>query len=229
MDTGGLTHSVRRYYVDRFYEQRVPALPAKSRVLDLGGQKYNKRGNFDIGACGLSVTYANLVTDKGTDVACDAKSLPFPDGSFDAVICSELLEHVPAPAPVIAECRRVLKPGGTLLVTVPFLFRIHGDPEDYGRYTDSYWQKTMNEAGFTIKEIEKHGHYASVLAEFIRAGLQRKTEGKTRLDSLRRRIAAPIGCWLKNRAIKKDAQPFTDPYWASYTTGFGIIAEKTDG
>ena len=56
---------------------------------------------------------------SGSGTVGDATSLPFPDGAFDRVIAAEVLEHLPADRPAIAECARVLRPGGTLAVTVP--------------------------------------------------------------------------------------------------------------
>lgn len=50
--------------------------------------------------------------------------LPFPDGSFDVVVCGELLEHIRDPAGLVAEARRVLRPGGTFVASVPNGFRL---------------------------------------------------------------------------------------------------------
>jgi SAM-dependent methyltransferase len=69
------------------------------------------------------------------DVVADASALPVKDGSIDAIVMSQLLEHVAEPALVIADAFRVLRPGGTLHGSVPFLFPVHGDPHDYFRYT----------------------------------------------------------------------------------------------
>src|SRR3546814_8619033 len=89
--------------------------------------------------------YLNISAEKRPDVAADGALLPFPDQSFEAVICSEVLEHVPDPRLVLDEIARVLKPGGCLLLTVPFLFRIHADPHDFGRYTDTFWHANRSE------------------------------------------------------------------------------------
>jgi SAM-dependent methyltransferase len=60
--------------------------------------------------------------------------MPFSDASIDVVLCTQVLEHIPEPMAVLAEIRRVLKPGGTLLLSVPSIFPQHGSPGDYWRY-----------------------------------------------------------------------------------------------
>jgi SAM-dependent methyltransferase len=59
-----------------------------------------------------------------------------PDGSFDFIVCTEVLEHVLQPFAAAAELRRLLKPGGLVFVTVPFNFRIHGPLPDCWRFTE---------------------------------------------------------------------------------------------
>ena len=155
LQTGGslwkadrLDSSLRRYFIDQFHFRQVPSLPPGSRVLDLGGNKIRKRGHFDIERYDFRVVYADFSTAKRPDVQADAAYIPFKEGCFDAVICSELLEHVLDPLAVLREIHRVVRPGGTLLICVPFLFHIHGDPHDYGRYTDFYWSQTLKTSGF---------------------------------------------------------------------------------
>ena len=67
----------------------------------------------------------------------DIHALGFPDGHFNSVVCWSVLEHVPDPQLAIAEMRRVLKPGGSIWIQVPFLFPYHADPYDYWRVTSS--------------------------------------------------------------------------------------------
>lgn len=61
----------------------------------------------------------SLLDGEGTALVGDALALPFPDGAFDRVIAAEVLEHIPADTAAIAELVRVLRPGGTIAVTVP--------------------------------------------------------------------------------------------------------------
>src|SRR5262249_21926719 len=69
-----------------------------------------------------------------------ADALPFADDSFDAVICSEVLEHTRHAETVVAELRRVCKPGGLLYVTSPFAFPEHGVPYDFQRLTRYFYK-----------------------------------------------------------------------------------------
>lgn len=66
---------------------------------------------------------------------CNLQALPFRDECFDAVLCTEVLEHVPDPVRVLCELNRVLKPGGQVFVTVPQSWEIHEARHDYLRYT----------------------------------------------------------------------------------------------
>jgi SAM-dependent methyltransferase len=74
---------------------------------------------------------------RNVHVVCDLEALPFADESVDRLLSIAVLEHVNEPQRHIAEFRRVLKPGGALLVYVPFLQPFHASPHDYQRYTEA--------------------------------------------------------------------------------------------
>ena len=77
----------------------------------------------------------NITPNSHIDVQADAYQLPFHDDAFDVVVCTEVLEHTHSPALALREVRRVLKPGGKLLLSTPFAFPIHYAPTDYYRFT----------------------------------------------------------------------------------------------
>jgi SAM-dependent methyltransferase len=79
--------------------------------------------------------------------------LPFRDGAFDTVVLSEVLEHVREPGPVLQEARRVLRAGGALLVTAPFVFYEHEAPHDYRRYTSHGLRAELEGAGFEVRDL----------------------------------------------------------------------------
>ena len=76
--------------------------------------------------------------------------LPFEDASFDGALCTEVLEHVRRPDQVLAEIARILKPGAALIVTVPFYFHYHPDPEDFTRFSPPGLESALGRAGFEV-------------------------------------------------------------------------------
>jgi SAM-dependent methyltransferase len=223
-----LDNSVRRCFVDEFYFRHVPNLRRDSLVLDLGGQTGRKRGRFDIKNYDLRVICANLSTMKGTGIQADAAQVPFADACFDAVICAELLEHVRDPRFVVSETFRILRENGKLLITVPFLFRIHGDPYDFGRYTGHYWQIALQETGFRDIDIEQHGAFHSVLIDFLKQYLRQvhvpRPFGRITRWVMTKLIVYPLQRWARRH--ERNPKTWMNPFLSSYTTGFGIVAQK---
>lgn len=221
-----LGYSLRRYFIDAYQSREVATWESGIRVLDIGGHKTQKRGRFDLSRFGFRVTCLNLTPDKRPDVLGDAALLPFVAGCFDAVVCAELLEHVYDPRRVVGEMARVLRPGGRVVITVPFLVQVHGDPDDYGRYTGSFWSRALVDQGFDDVQIERHGQFWSVQLDAMRAWLT-----EMRRVHPRRRWWFPIVTrllvWGRARAIRREARE-TDPASTlrHFTTGFGITARK---
>jgi len=73
----------------------------------------------------------------GSDVVADIRALPFLDASLDGILCEVVLEHVPDVLPALAEIERVLRPGGRVYLTLPFIWPYHASPHDYRRWTVS--------------------------------------------------------------------------------------------
>lgn len=95
------------------------------------------------------------------DLFGDGQKMPFRDGVFDTAMALEVLEHVKNPDACLAEIRRVLRPGGRLLLTVPFVAPLHQLPFDYYRYTPGGLEAMLDRNGFTIEKIEPRGNFAS--------------------------------------------------------------------
>ena len=87
------------------------------------------------------------------DLLAAGHALPFVHGSFDLVFSSQVLEHVPDDAPVLAECARVLRPGGELVLSVPFYWPLHEEPHDHRRFTSHGLQRALQVAGFEVVEL----------------------------------------------------------------------------
>lgn len=113
------------------------------RNLDVFLEKYaTERKVLDIGAGGSSYGqfFPNRLTvdidpKRKPDVVADAHSLPFKDGEFEYVLCTEVLEHLKDPIKAINEIKRVLKNDGLFILTTRFVYPIHDSPRDYWRFT----------------------------------------------------------------------------------------------
>lgn len=105
---------------------------------------------------------------RASDVIADLHDLPVADGTFDAVICTEVLEHVAEPHRVVAELHRILRPGGHLLVTVPFVIELHEEPHDHYRYTSHGIRGVLERGGFTGVEVAPSTGWFSTVAQTLR-------------------------------------------------------------
>ncbi|UHC19704.1 class I SAM-dependent methyltransferase [Methylobacterium currus] len=85
-----------------------------------------------------------------------------PPASVDVVLCTEVLEHIEAPAPFVANLFGCLRPGGRLVLTVPFAARWHFVPYDYWRYTPSSLDLLLREAGFRDVRVTARGNPVTV-------------------------------------------------------------------
>ncbi|MDM0113953.1 class I SAM-dependent methyltransferase [Variovorax sp. J22R133] len=97
----------------------------------------------------------------------DGARMPFGDGSFDHILCSEVLEHVPDPGYFMSELSRLLKTGGTLVLTVPWSARLHHLPNDYQRFTRYGLAALTERAGLDVQRIEERGNDVAVVANKI--------------------------------------------------------------
>jgi SAM-dependent methyltransferase len=98
------------------------------------------------------------------DVVGDAIALPFRAASADAVLCTEVIEHVPDPGALVAEAHRVLKPGGSLLLSSPFTWHLHDEPHDYWRFTEYGLRLLLERAGFRVATVRAtNGTFGALL------------------------------------------------------------------
>jgi SAM-dependent methyltransferase len=99
------------------------------------------------------------------DFACPAHAIPVPPESFDAVLCTEVLEHVPDPLAVWREFHRILRPGGQVLLATPSYWPPHELPYDFYRFPEQGLRYLATTAGFEIKEIRPRGGRWALLGQ----------------------------------------------------------------
>ncbi len=136
----------------------------KGRVLDIGcGLKPYKK------YLTLSSEYTGMDESKevSPDVLAKSDKIPFSDGYFDSVLCTELLEHLPEPQDTLLEIKRVLKKGGYLYLTVPQEWCLHYEPQDYFRFTKYGIKYLLEKNGFEVIRIDRIGGTFSLIGQRV--------------------------------------------------------------
>lgn len=147
---------------DQWLKAEAAKLPAGSRVLDAGAGASKYRPYFS--HCryesqdfcqyeGALVKYIQPI-----DHVCDITRIPLPDATLDAIVCTEVFEHVVDPMAVLAEFSRLLKPGGKLFLTAPLGSSLHMEPYHYyGGFTHYWYRYWLPRHGFVVDEIAPQG------------------------------------------------------------------------
>ena len=146
---------------DLWVHNEAKKIPAGARVLDVGAGPCRYKGYFshcDYKAHDFCLTpeqsYGNL------DYISDITNISVPNGSFDAILCTEVLEHVVNPADAIKEIQRILKPGGKLLLSAPLGSWLHQEPiHYYGGFTPYWYREVLGSSGFINVNIDKNGGF----------------------------------------------------------------------
>ncbi|MCG8431853.1 MAG: class I SAM-dependent methyltransferase [Candidatus Omnitrophica bacterium] len=160
------------------------------------------------------------------DVCARTETLPFADGCFDALICTEVLEHVKTPAESLREAGRVLKPGGYIYVSVPQSWGLHYEPDDYWRFTRYGIATLLESQGFSISAIERVGGVFSLIGtRFIDVAWMTATRcfsflGKRPSERTATLLCLPGVCFFYLAAVLLDRIDGHD------ALGWGVLAQK---
>jgi len=152
----------------------------------------------------------------------DITSIPVPDGSFDYVICTEVLEHVPRPDLAITEFARVLKAGGVVILTAPLGSGIHMPPYHfYGGFTPFWYEHFLPMNGLLLQECLPNGGFFKLYAQesqrFLSMMSPRSRVMKTVFFPFKVilaiwfRVVVPVVCHFLDRVDKK--RDFTAGYF----------------
>ena len=160
------------YGINRFMRFIAMEVKPTDRVLDAGAgsrpyKNYFSHAKYQSTDRDHKLIEGGCLKEKHTFI-CSLENLPNPDNSYDVVINTQVLEHVQYPQRVINEFFRILKPGGSLFLTAPQGWGVHGAPYHYFNFTKYGLESLFNNAGFNIIFIEPMGGMFWYLAKRIR-------------------------------------------------------------
>jgi ubiquinone/menaquinone biosynthesis C-methylase UbiE len=171
-------------------QQTLAALPQGARILDAGAGELKNRQHcghlsyvsqdfcqyHDAGGLDEGLQSKSWDTSR-IDLVGDITAIPAPDASFDAILCSEVLEHVPNPTHALDEFTRLLKPRGVVILTAPFGSNVHMAPYHFCSGFSKYWyEHHLAKRGFRIQTLVANGDWYSLLRQEITrlGGLERQ-------------------------------------------------------
>jgi len=167
---------------DQWVRTKLLALAHGTRILDAGAgeRRYEQScthlnyvaqdfGAYDGTGDGKGLQQGSWDQSR-LDIICDITDIPEPDESFDAILCTEVFEHLPDPLLALREFTRLIKPGGILILTAPFNSLTHFAPFHFATgFSHYYFEQHLQKNGFELLECTPNGN----LFEFIGQEIQR--------------------------------------------------------
>jgi SAM-dependent methyltransferase len=199
----------------------------RGKLLDVGCadrwiERYCSQGTCYIGL-DYPATGAGLYAAV-PDLFADAACLPLLDGSMDAVLCFEVLEHVRDHQRALREFSRVLKPDGALLMSMPFMYPVHDAPHDYQRLTEYGLRRDLAEAGFEVVRLARSGNAIRAAGLLYCLALAGGLHQRRRwFDYLRLPLVA-LGILIINLVSMGAAAVLPD--WDALCTGYEVEARR---
>ena len=190
-------------------------------ALDIGGKRV-PRGGFRRPERGVRRwVLLNHAAAEGPDVVGSAEALPFGPASVDSILCSEVIQYVDRYEDMLAEIRRVLVPGGRVLLSAPLLHRVD-DATDRHRFSGARLRELFARAGLEVEAVTQQGRFFTTLANMLR-------QAAAHVRSRRLRAAAAVPALSAGACLRLlDRLPpvVRSPFLSSYTTGYLVVARR---
>ncbi len=213
MFTVGTTNEAARI---QWIEHTLQKIPPGLTILDAGaGESQFKKfcshlnyiaqdfGQYD--GTGNEGLQTGTWDNSGLDIVSDIINIPLSNNAVDAIMCTEVLEHIPNPVAALNEFGRLLKPGGYLLITAPFASLTHFAPFHFASGLSRYfYQHHLKELGLTIIDLELNGNYFEYIAQENRRIKSMALKYADTKLSLFSRLIIQLNLRLLQRLTKRD-------------------------
>jgi SAM-dependent methyltransferase len=217
------------YQRDDWVKSKAMALAPGALVLDAGAGQGRYRRLFDHTQYKAQDFAQYEGSEKGPlietwqygklDYVCDITDIPVADASFNMVLCTEVLEHVPDPIATLHELVRVLAPGGSLVLTVPLGSGVHQEPYHFfGGFSPYFFRHHLSALGLEINEIKPLGG----LLKHVGQELGRVGRTLSNDENLNCTVKHLIDEWLPVKLFELDEKYFVE----QFTVGYLVEARK---
>jgi ubiquinone/menaquinone biosynthesis C-methylase UbiE len=197
-------------------EETLKKIPEGLTILDAGAgesqfKKFCSHLKYIAQDFGQYTGEGNAGLQTGTwdnsklDIVSDIVNIPLPDQAVDAIMCTEVLEHIPDPNGAIKEFARLVKPGGYLLITAPFASLTHFAPYHFSTgLSRFYYEKHLAENGFEIQNLQLNGNFFEYMAQENRRIKSVALKYTGRKINLLEKIIIHLNLFILQRLSKKD-------------------------
>lgn len=199
----------------------------KGVIYDLGcGEKPYQEFFLQFAQSYVGVDWSGTLHHLTADIVANLNErLPIEDGVADTVVSLSVLEHLSEPGVMLSEAFRLLKPGGALVLEVPFMWHVHEAPHDFFRFTRHGLVHLIRRAGFDDVRVEAISSFWAMWALKLNYQLARLVRGGAFQRKLTKLLLTPWW-WLNQRtAILADA---LWPRDEGETVGYFVTARKHD-
>jgi SAM-dependent methyltransferase len=214
-----------RFFIDivaPLYERAIRA-HAEGRLLDMGCghvplyDTYRDLVSETVCIDWEKTPHANPYLDQVVDLT---EALPFENASFDTILLTDVLEHISEPMNLMCEIARILRPGGKLILGVPFFYWLHEVPHDYYRYTEFALRRFCQLSELRIVELVPYGGLPEILVDLISKSLNFIPNP---LAASLRPLYAIAALLCKTKPIRK----LSERTKSSLPSGYVLSAQKT--
>lgn len=231
MTTVGTRNQAAR---DAWLARMLSAVPAGERILDAGAGEGKYRplcehlryvaqdfARYDGRGDGRGLQTGAWDRSR-LEIVSDITAIPEPAGSFDAVLCVEVLEHLPDPPAALREFSRLLRRGGRLILTAPFCSLTHFAPYHFSTgFSAYYYERHLAESGFAIAALEPNGNFFEFVAQEVRRIGQVAERYCGRRPRAHEKLCAAVVLGALERLARNDAGSHE-----LLCFGYHVLAEK---